>query len=321
MKQIIYLTFLALSLICIAGCSQEHKLTTQGYIEGRYTYISSQTTGVLKNLAVTKGDNVDINQALFTLAKNPQYQAYNQAQANLAQAKAKLKDLEKGKRPSEIAAIQAQQKQVFAQINFAAKTVARYRKLVKTKVMQQENLDQAISNYNYLNAQLLEINENLKTAKLGARIDQIQAAKDQVLSANAATKQALWQLQQKNIISPISGSVFDTYYQPGEVVPANHPILSLLAPKDIYVIFYLPEIYLAKLKIGQQIVITCDGCNNNISATIYYVASKAEFTPPVIYSQKTRAKLTYRVEARLKASDAKKLHPGQPVDIDLTGLT
>ena len=48
-----------------------------------------------------------------------------------------------------------------------------------------------------------------------------------------------------------------------------------------------------------------------------YVSSQAEFTPPVIYSRESRAKLVFMVEARPVAKDATRLKPGQPVDVVL----
>ena len=54
-----------------------------------------------------------------------------------------------------------------------------------------------------------------------------------------------------------------------------------------------------------------------IDATITFIAPQAEFTPPVIYSKESRAKLVFLVEAKPAASDAMRLHPGQPVDVKL----
>ncbi|MNT80304.1 hypothetical protein D3C72_2197430 [compost metagenome] len=59
----------------------------------------------------------------------------------------------------------------------------------------------------------------------------------------------------------------------------------------------------------------CDGCAAPVAATISYVANEAEYTPPVIYSNETRRKLVFLVEARPAAADAPKLRPGQPVEV------
>ena len=59
---------------------------------------------------------------------------------------------------------------------------------------------------------------------------------------------------------------------------------------------------------------TCDGCPPDLAATITYVSPRAEYTPPVIYSQSARAKLVFLIEAR-PDSDAAALPPGLPVTV------
>jgi HlyD family secretion protein len=59
--------------------------------------------------------------------------------------------------------------------------------------------------------------------------------------------------------------------------------------------------------------VRCDGCAGDVSARISFIAPAAEYTPPVIYSNESRAKLVYRIEARPEAVTP--LHPGQPVDV------
>jgi HlyD family secretion protein len=61
----------------------------------------------------------------------------------------------------------------------------------------------------------------------------------------------------------------------------------------------------------------CDSCGGPISATISFIADRAEFTPPVLYSKENRAKLVYLVEARPAPDIAARLNPGQPVDVTL----
>jgi len=69
--------------------------------------------------------------------------------------------------------------------------------------------------------------------------------------------------------------------------------------------------------VGDQVLVTCDGCPQSVSAPITYVSPQAEYTPPVIYSRETRGKLVFLVEARPAPADAVRLKPGQPVDVTL----
>ena len=61
--------------------------------------------------------------------------------------------------------------------------------------------------------------------------------------------------------------------------------------------------------------VACDGCAAPVAARVTFISPQAEYTPPVIYSRESRAKLVFLVEARASREDAVKLHPGQPVDV------
>ena len=57
--------------------------------------------------------------------------------------------------------------------------------------------------------------------------------------------------------------------------------------------------------------------SREVPVTVSYVATEAEYTPPVIYSNETRSKLVFMVEARPAVADGPKLRPGQPVSVTL----
>lgn len=126
-----------------------------------------------------------------------------------------------------------------------------------------------------------------------------------------------WTFQQKTVYAPIAGYVFDTFYRLGEKVTANQPVLAILAPENIKVLFYIPEKQLSTIHLGQTITFSCDGCKSATKATINYISPEAEYTPPVIYTQDTRYKLVYLVRAEMPEEIAKEFHPGQPLDITL----
>jgi len=74
---------------------------------------------------------------------------------------------------------------------------------------------------------------------------------------------------------------------------------------------------LGSLSLGQQVSVSFDGSSEPFSAVISFISPEAEYTPPVIFSRETRAKLVFMAEARPERSLAARLHPGQPVDIRL----
>jgi HlyD family secretion protein len=73
---------------------------------------------------------------------------------------------------------------------------------------------------------------------------------------------------------------------------------------------------LSQLRVGGRILVRCDGCGEPLAATISFIASEPQFTPPIIYSLEQRQKLVFLIEARLDGGDGP-VRPGMPVDITL----
>jgi HlyD family secretion protein len=77
--------------------------------------------------------------------------------------------------------------------------------------------------------------------------------------------------------------------------------------------FCVPETQFARVKLGQRVAITCDGCAAGLTASVTFIAQQEEFTPPVIFSNGSREKLVFKIEARVPSG--LKLNPGQPVQV------
>jgi len=145
------------------------------------------------------------------------------------------------------------------------------------------------------------------------------AAQAALRQAEAQVNTAQTRLARRSIASPVTGSVEQVYFRPGEVVTASKPIVALLPPGNIKVRFFVPETVLARISYGQEVRVHCDGCAADITAKVSFIAKSAEFTPPVIYSQDERAKLVYLIEAL--PENPGNLRVGQPVDVRLAART
>jgi HlyD family secretion protein len=113
--------------------------------------------------------------------------------------------------------------------------------------------------------------------------------------------------------------VVEVLYREGEWVPAGAAVVSLLPPANIKARFFLPQTRLGALAVGQDVSLQCDGCSAPIPAKVSFIAREAEYTAPLIYSKENRAALVFMVEARPSLSDARRLHPGQPLEVRLGG--
>lgn len=303
-------------ILVLAGCGGENDASLQGYAEGEYVRVAAPFAGSLIQLAAQRGARVKAGDALYKLEQENEKAARLEAEQRLKSAEARLGNLQKGRRPDEVAAVEAQLAQAQAAVVLSQSQLKRDEKLVADGFISRERLDQTRTARDRDQARVNEFAAQLRVARLGARGDEIRAAEAEVEAARAAVAQSQWRLDQKSIKAPVSGLVQDTYYVAGEWVNAGGPVVSILPPENIKVRFFVPEPLLSKLRLGQGVTVGCDGCAA-LKASIGYIAPQAEYTPPVIYSKDNRSKLVFLIEARLAPADAVKLHPGQPVDVRL----
>lgn len=141
------------------------------------------------------------------------------------------------------------------------------------------------------------------------------AAQATLRDAQARLNSAQTRLSRRQVFSPVNGTVQQVYYRPGEMVPADRPVVALLPPGNVKVRFFVPEGELPSLAYGDEVKVGCDGCAKNLTARVSFIARQSEFTPPVIYSLQERAKLVFLVEARPTEPSAFRV--GQPVDVTL----
>ncbi|MDE2414079.1 MAG: HlyD family efflux transporter periplasmic adaptor subunit [Comamonadaceae bacterium] len=305
---------LALAL-ALAGCQEHAASGWSGYAEGEYLYIAPALPGRITTLAVQAGQQVDSGAPLFTLDSEPERAQEAQARAKLAAAQAQASNLASGRRPDEIAQIQAQLAQARAAAQLAQSNLARQRQLVAQGFISAATLDGLESSARQTQGHVSELEAALRVARLPGRPAERAAAAAQAQAADEALRQSDWSQRQKQQDAPAAGQVADVFFRAGEYVGAGQPVLSLLPPSHIKARFYVPEDQVATLAPGDTVQLACDGCGSPIAARVSRIATQAEYTPPVIYSNAQRAKLVFLVEARPAVQDAPRLRPGQPLDV------
>jgi HlyD family secretion protein len=305
-------------LLCavLAACSREPAPAWSGYAEGDYVYVAAPLAGTLASLPVQSGQQVARGDALFALEAESEQAARAEAQARLAAARFQAADTDKGKRPPELAVQQAQLAQARAQLALAQRELARKAPLAGSGAVSRSEVDAARAAADEAQAHVRELEAALRVAHLPSRNDERAAADAQVEAARQVLRQNAWREQQKKQAAPADGVVSDTFYRAGEFVPAGQPVLALLPRGNLKARFYVPEAELQGVALGQGVQLSCDGCGQPIAATVSFIATQPEYTPPVIYSNAQRSKLVFLVEARpVNLADAARLRPGQPLDV------
>lgn len=286
-----------------------------GYVEGEAIQVAAPVSGTLARLDVTRGGNVIAGQPLFALNPDSTDAELTRLQAQLAAAQATRDDLTKAReRPAELDIPRAQQAAASAELVRNQREYDRIATLARRGFATKTQLDAATAAVQSARASLAQAQASEAAGKLVGREDQIATADAQVRAAEAAIAAQRRRVQEIAPIAPVSALVEQTYFNPGEWVTANTPVVRLLEPGRVKIRFFAPEDQVAKLKPGTQVRVTCDGCGAPFTAVVRFVASQAEFTPPVIYSERARSKLVFLVEAAPQG-DIGKLRPGLPVEV------
>lgn len=304
----------------MVACSEEEMTGFyQGYVEGKYVELAPAIAGTLLQMPVHEGQRVQQGDPIFSLESRREQDALQEATQRAAAVQARYQDLTKGKRQQEIDVLNAQLQQAQAERQLAVTQLRRAQDLFAVHTAPQSDLDIAVSNDHRTAARVAELRHQLEVARLAARSDVITAAQREIEAAQAAVAQAQWSLDQKSGFAPVDAWVEKVYRRVGEWIPTGVPVVSLLPDSNRVVRFFVPEPELQKLKPGQALQVTCDGCPPDIGAHVSNISTQAEFTPPVIYSRSRREDLVFMVEARIDQPENYTLHPGMPVEVSRAG--
>jgi HlyD family secretion protein len=301
--------------LVLAACSP----TTQeglmsGYAEADLVYVAPPAAGTLLSLAVQRGTLVKRGQLLYALDTDAEALNLEAARARSESAEAQAENLRKGRRPVEITAIDQQLAQAKAALSASSWALQRNQQLVDQGFQSKLQLVELVAARDRDAARVRELQAQRELATKAARSDEISAATATARGAQVDVALNAWREAQKRREAPVDALVFDVMYRPGEWVAAGAPVVALLPPSALKVRFFVPEPALARAAVGSEVAISCDNCAPNLRARILWVSPQAEYTPPVIYSNASRSKLVFAVEAT-PLGDGAALKPGQPVDV------
>lgn len=265
-----------------------------------------------------------------------------QALARKERLRQKLKALEDGPRPEEIDAARARKRLAQAQWERAKLSHERNAQLAARDVtaVSREALDRSNEELRVAEAtrdvrdqellllekgtreediaaaraELAEAEEAWRLTYNGSRTEDIQRAKAAVEAAEAALGAVLVQRSELEVKSPVEGTVEAVDLQPGDLVAANAPVLSIMDTSRLWVRAYVPENRI-DLKLGQEFPITVDSFPaERFRGAVTYVARQAEFTPANVQTPEERSKQVFRIKVTLQEG-RDRLRPGMAADV------
>jgi HlyD family secretion protein len=276
-----------------------------GYLEGETLFMAAPVSGTVKAVLVTRGQHVDAGTPLFAMDLLVLAAQRSQSEAQISQAEAQVA-VSKAKAEQAKARAQAS----IAQADRAQADLDRFLKVqaVDRAAVAQEQVDTARTT-----AANAKAEREAAAKEANAELIQVSASEAQVAQYRAMVADVQARFDQLSPHAPAASRVQDVFYQAGEWASANQPVVSLVPDDKIKVRFFVPETEIARYHFGQTIDFSCDGCKAGLTAKITYVSPKPEFTPPIIYSRKSRERLVFLVEAI--PQNASNLAPGIPVEV------
>ena len=313
-----------LSLVVLAGAGgawwwfnrPAPPLQWQGYAEADFVKVGPTQQGLLMTLAVRRGTKVTPGAALFEQDDTADLAAREQAARQLRQSEEQLANLKASGKPTEILQAEANLADATATAARIGADLARSEQLLRNGNATQQGVDQLRADYRSAQAKVQAAQAALAQFKAPmGREGEIKAQEATVAASRAALDMARWRLAQRRVTAPVGGVVADVMVRPGETIAAGSPVVSLLPPQNIFVRFFVGEPDLATIHRGDQVALRCDRCAADLVATISFISPQAEYTPPLIYSESSKAKLVFLVEARPRPEQAVLINPGQPIEV------
>lgn len=151
----------------------------------------------------------------------------------------------------------------------------------------------------------------------GTRPDQIQAARDAVVSAQGLVGAANARLAEMTVLAPADGIINSLDLRAGDLVPAGASVASVDEFVDPFVRIYVSQSMLGEVKVGQHVSVHSDALPaRSFDGHVEQIDSSAQFTPRDVQTAEDRADLVFGVKVRVSDPD-RVLRGGTTVSVSL----
>lgn len=301
-----------LSIFALFSCNNSaESYDASGTFEADEILVTAKANGTILNLNLEEGQHLKRNEKVGEIdPKNVELQK-EQVIATI--------DAIDQKTNSALPQIQVLQTQISTQsanvsilqeqLQNAVRERNRTANLVAKDAATKKQLDDA-------NGQIKVIQKQIAAAQsqLSVLQQQISTTKENVSLQNRAIlserkptqkkiEQIDEQLKNNSIESPISGMVLTQYLNQGEFATVGKPIFKIANLEVMTLKTFITGDQLPQIKIGQQVKVLLEageGKTKELPGTIYWISSKAEFTPKTIQTKNERANLVYAAKIHVK---------------------
>lgn len=279
-------------------------ISGNGRIEATEIDVATKLSGRLDQLLVREGDFVTAGQPLARMQLDTLHAQRDEAEANRQQAEhgVAAAEAQVALRKSDHTAAQALIAQRAAELDATQRRLTRSQTLSKEGAASMQELDDDQAKVLGAEAALNAARAQAAAAQAAVRaaLAQMVGAQSSVKAATATKARVEADIRDSELTAPRDGRIQFRVAQAGEVLGAGGRVLNLLDLSDVFMTFFVPEAAAGRLALGSEVRIVLDSSPETyIPANVSFVASQAQFTPKTVETASERAKLMFRVRAKI----------------------
>lgn len=280
-KYIIYIIIAVLIAICGVllwrYVNNLNAAIMEGIVECRTYRASSKLAGRIDSLFVREGEWVEYGELLYTIS-TPELDAKLQQVAALETAAEALNlEVERGVRKEEIVAARNMWQKAMAGRELALKSFERVKNLYDKGVVPRQQYDEALANFEAMDATTKAAKAEYNMAVEGATKEQRMAVAAKVREAQGGVDEVKAYLRDARVYAPISGRVSNIISEPGELISTGYPVVTILDLNDMWAVFNIKEDNMAGITVGSYLDCYIPALDKMAFFEVFYIASEADF--------------------------------------------
>ena len=301
---ILILALIASCILYVTLQGQNTKgLIVQGSIKMDEINLNSKLAGIIDEILVEEGDQVNAGDPLIVLKSATVEAKLQQAEGVQAAATAQASKAEAGARVQEVA-------QAKAAFEYAQKTYDRMKILVEQEAISRATFDQ-------VEAQYTAAKEVYNMATEGARKEDKAAANGLVQQASGAVAEVNSYLDDSVIRASMDGVVTAINVSKGELISTGMPLAAVTAMENPWIEVNVKEIDLSKVKLGQKVSVKIAAYSEEVfKGKVIKISAKPDFAIKRATNENGSFDiLSYGVKIKLTDMD-KALYPNMTVMVN-----
>jgi HlyD family secretion protein len=311
---------LSLALVlgaALSACGRDKAPVLLGSLEWDRVSVPAEASEPVLELAVAEGATVKAGDLLLRLDPRRSEARLAQAEASVAQQRARLEQALHGARSEQLEALRANVASAQAGLAEAGKQYARFAELGAKQLVARATVDNARASRDRAAAQVAQAQAQLRELTSGTRPEEVAQAEAALQGAESARDALKLDRERLVVRAPRAGRVDALPFKAGDQPPPGATVASLLVGDAPYARVFVPASVRVGVREGQEFVLQVEGSTRAWHARVRSISSDPSFTPYYALTGDDASRLVYRAELVLTDAEAASLPAGVPVQVRL----